>query len=36
MFADRLYRQMEAEKNEHAYQYMDTPWNLFENDSDAE
>lgn len=33
---DILYRQMEAEKNDYAYQYMDTPWNLFENVSVAE
>lgn len=33
---DILYRQMEAEKNDYAYQYMDTPWNLFESDSDVE
>lgn len=28
---DILYRQMEKETDEYAYQYSDTPWNLFEN-----
>ena len=29
-----LYRVLENEENMHAYEYMDTPWNLFENISD--
>ena len=27
---DLLYRALEAEENMHAYEYMDTPWNLFD------
>ena len=27
---DLLYRALEVEENMHAYEYMDTPWNLFD------